>query len=64
MIHLLNYHNSTPKFKWYVIWCGVKNGYPKDNCLKEIGMHAHNMIIILGLIANIIEGWGGTYKTI
>jgi hypothetical protein len=32
-------------------------------CLKEIGLHAHNMLTIVGLKVNIIRG-GGTYTTI
>ena len=37
-----------------VITCGSKN--QKDICLKEIGLHAQNMRIILGSILNITEG--------
>ena len=39
-------------FEWYVVRCGSKNGYQKGiMCLKEIGLRAQNMIIILGSIA-------------
>ena len=34
-------------FELYVVWCASKNGYQKDMCLKEIGLHAQNMISIL-----------------
>ena len=33
---------------------GCKNGHQKDMCLKEIGLHAQNMLIVLGSIVNII----------
>ena len=44
-----------------MVRCGLKNIYQKDMCLKEIGLHAQNIVIILGSIVNIIEG---TYVTI
>ena len=36
------------------MWFGVK-----DTCLNEIGLHAQNMIVIVGSIVNIIGGGGG-----
>ena len=45
--------------KWCVVKHGCKNGYLKDTCLKEIGLHTQNMLIIIGLIVNIIFGWVG-----
>jgi hypothetical protein len=33
-------------FYWNVVWCGSKNGYQKNMCLKEIGLCAQSMIII------------------
>jgi hypothetical protein len=30
-----------------MVKCGSENRYPKDICLKEIGLCAHNMIAIL-----------------
>ena len=36
-----------------MVWCGSKNGYQKDMCLKEIGQRAE-MMAILGSIGNII----------
>ena len=47
---------KAPKFEWFVLWCGSKNGYQKDICLKEIGLHAHITMTILNLIANTIAG--------
>jgi hypothetical protein len=40
------------------MWLGVppRNGYQKDMPSKEIGLHAQNIITILGSIINII-GW-------
>ena len=32
---------------------------PKDICLKEIGLHAHNMKTILDSVVNNIGGGGG-----
>jgi hypothetical protein len=37
-----------------MVRCGSKNGYKKDMCLKRIGLHAQNILTILGLIGNII----------
>ena len=31
---------------WF--WCGSKNGYLKDTCLKEIGVCEQNMLTIFG----------------
>ena len=36
--------------------CGSKNGYCIDMCIKEIGLHAQSMTIILGPSFNIIKG--------
>ena len=56
--------HRTPKFEWFVIWCGSKNGHQKGiMCLKEIGHRAHNMITIPGSIVNIIVG-GGRGRTL
>ena len=59
--NLITYLNWTPIFEWCVVRCGSKNGYQKDMCLKEIGLHAQNMIIILDSIVNVI---GETFMTI
>ena len=59
--NLITYLTCTPIFEWYVVWCGYKNEYQKDMCLKEIGLYAQNMITILSLTINMI---GGTYMTI
>ena len=57
--NLVTYLNQIPI---YVVWCGSNNGYQKGiMCLKEIGIHAQNMITVLGTIVNIT---GGTYMTI
>ena len=48
--------NQTPTVEWYVVRCGSLERYQKDMCLKETGLHAQNMITILGSIVNII-GW-------
>ena len=50
----------TPIFESYVVRCGSKNGHQKDMSLKEIGLHAQNMLTILGSKVNMI--WG-TYMT-
>ena len=44
-----------------LVWWGLKNGYQRDIYLKEIGLRAQNMIIILDSTINIIGGGGGTY---
>ena len=57
--NLVTYLYQTPIFEWYVVRCGSKNRYQNDLCLKEIGLHAQNMVTILGSTVNIIGGWGG-----
>ena len=42
-------------FEWYVVWCGSKNGYQKDICLIEIGLHAQTLTTILSSTASTIE---------
>ena len=34
--------------------CGSKNGHQEGVCLKEIGLHAQNMLSILGSMVNMI----------
>lgn len=50
-------------FECYAVWCGFQNGYQKDTITREIELFAHNMIIILSSIVNMIfiffGGWGG-----
>ena len=53
-LDLVAHLNWKPMFEWYVIWCGCKDGYHKDMCLKRVRLHAQNMITILGSIVNII----------
>ena len=49
-------------YKWLkMFWYGFKNEYQNNMCLIEIGLHAENMITILGSIVNIFQG---TYMTI
>ena len=45
---------ETPTFEWYVVWCSAKNAYEKDMRSTEIGLHAHNLISILGSTVNIM----------
>ena len=46
-----------------MVRCGFKNGYEKEMYLKEIGICAQNMIIILDLTINISGGGGGRNHT-
>ena len=39
-----------------MVECECKNGYQKNMCLKEIGLHTPNLLTILGSIINIIGG--------
>ena len=55
------YLSETSIFEWYMVRCDSKNKYQKSVCLKEIGLHAQNMITFLNLTINLI---GGTYVTI
>ena len=50
---MVMYLNWIPIFEWCVDRCGFKNKYKKDMCLKEIGLHAQNLLTILSLILNI-----------
>ena len=45
----------TPIFGSYVVWCGSKNEYQKDVCLKDIRLHAHDILTILNSIVNVIR---------
>ena len=42
-----------------MVRCGSKNGPQKGSSLKEIGLHAQNMIIVLDSTCNITVGCGG-----
>ena len=55
----VTYLNETPTFKWYVVRCGSKNVYKKDICLKDIRLHAHNVMIHSRL--NSQHNWGDLY---
>ena len=59
--NLVTFLSHRPIFERFVIWCNSNIGYQKDMHLKEIGLYAQTMIIIVGSIANII---GGTQLTI
>ena len=39
-----------------MVWCGFQNGHQKDICVKDIGPHAQDIMIIIDLIININEG--------
>ena len=49
----VTYLNRTPRCQWYMGRCGSQNGYQKDMCLNEMGLHAPNMITILNSTTNI-----------
>ena len=53
MPNSVTYLNRTPGCKWYMGRCGSQNGYQKDMCLNEMGLHAPNMITILNSTTNI-----------
>jgi hypothetical protein len=68
-LHKVNRLNSFARlkrtliFKWCMIRCGSKNGHQKHIiCLDEIGLHAHNLLTIVGSI--VINIRGGTYMGI
>ena len=46
----------TPVLECCVFRCRSKNWHQKDMCLKEVGLHAQSMLIILGSIVNMIRG--------
>ena len=39
-----------------MVRCGSKNGHKTDVCLKDIELHAQNILTILGSIVNRIRG--------
>ena len=43
-------------FKRCMVECESKNGHLKDMCWKEIELHAQNLLAILDIIVNIIDG--------
>ena len=45
------------KFEWRVVKCGCKSRHQKDLCLEEIGLHAQNLLTILGFKSH--HNWGG-----
>jgi len=46
---MVTFPKQTAIFEWCVVQCGRKNGHQKGiRCLKEIELHAQNMITILG----------------
>ena len=67
------YKVDVPKSKLTIIWtlifeghvvrCGSKNQHPSHMCLKEIGLCAQNMLVILGSRVNMI-GRGPIMETI
>ena len=48
--------NRTPISEWYVVRCGSNNGYLRDMCSKDIGLRVQNVMTVLSLIVNIIDG--------
>ena len=38
-----------------MVRCGYENGHQKDIFLKHIGLHAQNVLAILGSIVNTID---------
>ena len=52
----VSYLNCTPIFEWCVVRVGSKNEHHKDMSIKQIGLHAQNLFIILSSIVSIIEG--------
>jgi hypothetical protein len=56
------YFYWTLVFEWYVVRCGSKNKYQKNMCLKEIGLRAQNMLLIISSRVNI-NGKGETCMT-
>ena len=48
---------QTPIFEWCVVGCGSQHRHQEDIMyLKEIGLHAQNLLIFLSSIVNIIGG--------
>ena len=50
------YLNRTTILECYLIKCGSKKRFQKYACLNEVGLYAQNMITILSLIVDTIEG--------
>ena len=54
--------NRTHLFELFVVRCGSKNGHQKNMCLKDIGLHAPNMLTFLGSIVR--ERERASYMTV
>ena len=48
-----------PIFEWCVIRCRSKKEHQNNMCLKEIRLHAQNLLTTLGSIVNTIVSRGG-----
>ena len=54
---MLHFFYRTAIFEWCVVIRVSTNGHQNDTSLKEIGLHAQNMITILGSTGNnVIRG--------
>ena len=49
---------QTRILEWCVVSCGSKSRHQNNMCLKEIGLHAQNLLAILGSVVNI----GGEHR--
>ena len=43
MPNLVHYLNRAPIYEWYMVNCGIKNGYQKNLVFEEIKSCAQNM---------------------
>lgn len=49
----VTYLNQTPILEWYVVKCGLRTDTNKTSCdQKQMGIHAHNLLTILGSIVD------------
>ena len=43
------------QIEWYMVGCESNNVYQKEQCWKEVELHAEVVLTILDVIVNIIE---------
>ena len=46
----VTYLNRTPMYLASMLWCASKNKYQKDVCFQDIGLHAHNEMIVVSSV--------------
>ena len=60
----VTYLNRTPMYLASMLWCASKNKHQKDVCFQDIGLHAHDeMIVVSSVWVDVTWRKGGVYMT-